>query len=118
MTRYFFESSGTCAAHDVESQVQPWTSTTVPLPSPVDDEWIVMPSTEAAESVDANMAMMEVASSRRLRVSFFNYADASRQAEGDELGAPRFPAARCGEDVLLSLEHVGHRSACDARGQL
>ena len=37
-TRYFLASTGTCAAHEVESHVQPWTSTRVVRPLPADAE--------------------------------------------------------------------------------
>ena len=53
-TRYFLARAGTCAAHDEESHVQPWTSTSVVLPLPADDEWIFKPSTVAADAVVAN----------------------------------------------------------------
>src|SRR5688500_12730360 len=52
-TRYFLASAGTCDAHDEESHVQPWTSTSVVLPLPADAEWILRPSTVAADPVEA-----------------------------------------------------------------
>src|SRR3984885_8789085 len=50
MTRYSLDSSGTCAFQVVSSHVQPCTRITVLGPFPFADEWILMPSTEAAES--------------------------------------------------------------------
>src|SRR6185369_16062957 len=52
-TRYFLASTGTCAAHDDMSHVQPWTSTSVVLPLPADAELILRPSTVAADTVEA-----------------------------------------------------------------
>src|SRR5580692_10603825 len=53
------ERPGTCNSQVVSSQVQPWTRITVRGPLPVDEEWISVPSTEAAGSGVSLLAPVE-----------------------------------------------------------
>src|SRR5579863_3283074 len=56
ITRYSLDSSGTCEIQVVSSQVQPCTRMTVFGPFPAVDEWILRPSTLAAERAAVRVA--------------------------------------------------------------
>ena len=119
MTRWSFANAGTCPAHEELSQVQPCTNTIVG-PAPADDEWMSIPSTDAADSGSANKPASIKTNSRRMEISVASDSELRVVVRRDRLdglhGVPVLDDAAGAiepEDVHRSVAEITGRSGRD-----